>query len=229
VVDERRSWRLERRTGPALLVVLSLPFYLNDFASIAVDDWRTWLVIDYVSVKALPLAVIGWMLWRGSLRADELGLVARPWTMMIAVLLVVAVAGTLVDQNGYRLIADLPGYPALGAMPAIASPAWNWIDLTVGLALVAIVEELVFRGVMLEVLRRYTTSTVLIVVVSSLLFGLIHWSGGLHAVVVTSIIGAVFMVGYLAGGSLLPIMLAHFVINFIDFAGVVPKSLFTFA
>ena len=227
--DERSSWRHGRGAGPVLFVVLSLPFYLNDFASIAVGDWRAWLAIDYFAVKALPLAIVGWMLWRGSLRADELGLDARPWTTMIAVFLVVAAAGTLVDQNGYRLIAELPGYPALGGMPAISSAAWNWIDLTVGLALVAVVEELVFRGVMLEVLRRYTTSTVLIVVVSSLLFGLIHWSGGLHAVVVTSIIGAVFMVGYLAGGSLLPVMLAHFVINFIDLAGVVPKSLFNLA
>src|SRR5690606_41739667 len=68
-------------------------------------------IFDYVGVKALPLAIVGWMLWRGSLRADELGLDARPWTTMIAVFLVVAVAGTLVDQNGYRLIAELPGYP----------------------------------------------------------------------------------------------------------------------
>ena len=132
------------------------------------------------------------------------------------------------DQNGYQLIANLPGYSPLGGMPAITSPVWNWVDLTLGLLMVGILEELIFRGFMHTYISRYTGNTFAIVMISSVAFGLIHWSLGLHAVVITSIIGAVFMVAYLRTRSLPAIMLAHFVINFIDFAGVIPKSLFKF-
>ena len=118
---------------------------------------------------------------------------------------------------------------ALGGMPVIGSPAWHWIDLPVGLLLVGIVEELVFRGCMYTCLRTFTESSSAIVAISSVAFGLIHWSLGLHAVLITSLIGAVFMIAYLQTRALPPLMLAHFVINFIDFAGVVPRSIFRWA
>jgi membrane protease YdiL (CAAX protease family) len=140
----------------------------------------------------------------------------------------VALVGTLIDQNGYQLIEKLPGYAALGGMPAITNPAWDWVDLTLGLLLVGIFEELVFRGFMHTFISRYTQNAVAIVVISSVAFGLIHWSLGLHAVVITSIIGAVFMIAYLKTRSLPAIMLAHFAVNFIDYAGVIPKSMFKF-
>lgn len=77
-------------------------------------------------------------------------------------------------------------------------------------------------------LSRFTESSSAIVAISSVAFGLAHRSLGLHAVLITSIIGAVFMIVYLKTRALPPIMSAHFVINFIDFAGVVTKSIFKF-
>jgi hypothetical protein len=134
--------------------------------------------------------------------------------------------GTLIDQNGYDLIKKLPGYTALGDMPVINNQAWNWIDLTLGLFLVGVLEELVFRGYMYSFLARYTHKPSVIVTFSALAFGLIHWSQGLYAILITSLIGAVFMIAYMKTRALPPIMLAHFMINFIDFAGVLPKSIF---
>ncbi|MBW1766859.1 MAG: CPBP family intramembrane metalloprotease, partial [Deltaproteobacteria bacterium] len=67
-----------------------------------------------------------------------------------------------------------------------------------------------------------------IIGISALAFGFIHWSGGFHMVILTSVIGAVFMALYLRTHSLPAIMLAHFVVNFIDFADVIPKSIFRF-
>jgi len=77
-------------------------------------------------------------------------------------------------------------------------------------------------------LSRYMQSRFAIVFISSVAFGLIHWSAGLHVVLVASAIGAVLMVAYLSTKSLPAIMLAHFAVNFIDYAGVIPKSLFKF-
>lgn len=211
-----------------LLLVLAGPFYLNDFASIHVTDWRWWLAIDYVGVKLLPLAVVAWLLARGHVTGGQLGLRAQPVAAAVATFVVVALAGTLIDQNAYGLLEGLPGYPALGGMPPITEPLWDWVDLTLGLALVAVCEELVFRGYLAAYLERFTRNPLAIILVSSLAFGLIHWSAGLHGVLVTAVIGAVFMAAYLRTRSLPAIMAAHFAVNFIDFAGVVPKRWFTF-
>jgi len=210
------------------LILLASPFYLNDFASIYIKDWRLWLFIDYVGVKLFPFVVTLWFIRSKKMRPSEFGLTPQSVPSFLVVFLVVAFVGTVIDQNGYQLITKLPGYSPLGGMPVITNPVWDWIDLTLGLLAVGIFEELIFRGFMHTFLSKYTKNSFTIVVISSVAFGLIHWSLGLHAVLISSIIGAVFMIAYLKIHSLPAIMLAHFAINFIDFAGVVPKSIFKF-
>jgi membrane protease YdiL (CAAX protease family) len=210
----------------ATLILLASPFYLNDFANLFVTDWRLWLWIDYVGVKLFPLVIVMALIRRHKLRPADIGLTTQRLPAFLAVFLGVTLIGTVIDQNGSPLLSGLPGYAALGSMPEITSPLWNWMDLSLGLLAVGFMEELVFRGCMLAFLKRYTASSLAIVVISSVAFGLIHWSNGLHAVLVTSVIGAVFMTVYLKTRSLPAIMLAHFAINFIDFAGVIPKAIF---
>ena len=210
------------------LVLLASPFYLNDFANIYVKNWRWWLFIDYVGVKLFPFLVVLWLIRSKKMRASEFGLSTQTIPSFLVVFLVVALVGTTIDQNGYQIVANLPGYSPLGGMPAITNPLWNWIDLTFGLLMVGIFEELIFRGYMHTFISRYTKNSFAIVVISAVAFGLIHWSLGLHDVLITSIIGAVFMIAYLRTRSLPAIALAHFAVNFIDFAGIIPKSIFTF-
>lgn len=225
-LSERVDHKAENRLYALVLLLLAGPFYLNDFASIFIKDWRLWLLIDYVGVKLFPLLVTLWLLRSKKIRPDQFGLTIQPAPSFLLTFLVVALVGTVLDQNGYALIAKLPGYSPLGGMPEIQSPAWNWVDLTLGLVVVGVVEELVFRGFMHTFIRRYTTNPVALVAISSVAFGLIHWCLGLHAVLMTALISAFFMMAYIKTRSLPAIMLAHFVVNFIDFAGVVPKSLF---
>ncbi|MDO8282801.1 MAG: type II CAAX endopeptidase family protein [Thermodesulfovibrionia bacterium] len=220
-----------KRKTPLYIMAFFLlvsPFYLNDFASIFVKDWHLWLFIDYAGVKLFPFLVTLWLISKKKMRASEFGLTTQSVPSFLIAFLIVALVGTVIDQNGYQLIANLPGYSPLGGMPAITNPAWDWIDLTLGLLMVGIFEELIFRGFMHTFISRYTENPFAIVVISSAAFGLIHWSLGLHAIVITSIIGAVFMTAYLRTRSLPAIMLAHFAINFIDFAGVIPKAVFKF-
>lgn len=216
-----------QRPLSALAVVLLLgPFYLNDFANLYVTDWRTWLGIDYFGVKLMPILVAIWLIRSHSWQASDFGLKVQSLPALLATFLVVALLGTFIDQNGYTLIARLPSYAALGEMPEITNPAWNWIDLTAGLLMVGICEELVFRGFLRAFISRYTRNPFALVALSSVAFGLIHWSLGLHTVLITTAIGAVFMAAYLRTGALPAIMLAHFAINFIDFSGVIPTSIF---
>jgi len=218
----------ENRLYILAVALLASPFYLNDFANMVVKDWRWWLIIDYVGVKLFPFTFVLWLIYSKKMRASEFGLKTQSTLSFLAVFLIVALAGTIIDQNGYPLIAKLPGYPPLGGMPAITDPSWNWVDLTFGLLMVGICEELIFRGFLYTFISRYTKDSCAIVVISSVAFGLIHWSLGLHVVLITSTIGAVFMIAYLRTQSLPAIMLAHFAINFIDFAGIIPKSIFKF-
>jgi membrane protease YdiL (CAAX protease family) len=155
-----------------------------------------------------------------------LGVVPPPAAAFLATFLLAALLGTLIDQNAYALLAGLPGYAALGGMPEIRSDAWNRFDLGFGLLFVGILEELVFRAYACAVIRRYTASPAAIIGVSAIAFGLIHWSLGLNSVLVTAVIGAVFMAFYLRTRSVGAIALAHFAVNFIDFAGVIPKAVF---
>ena len=113
----------------AVLLVLAGPFYLNDFASIYVADWRWWLAIDYVAVKLFPLAVIAWLLATRRMDPGEFGLVQQPAVPFLAAFASAAIAGTLIDQNAYHYLSNLGGYDALGGMPAIRSSAWNRLDL----------------------------------------------------------------------------------------------------
>ena len=208
--------------------MLALPFYLNDFASMYLVDWRAWLAIDYVFVKALPLAIAGWLLWRGRVTAGDIGLDRVRWPSALAAFAVALAAGVLLDQNAYGWLDGMPGYAMLGSMPAIGNPAIDWFDLTVGLLLVGVVEELVFRAWLAGTLERLGAGRALVVAASAIAFGLIHWSAGLHAVLVTGAIGAVFMLLYLLSRSLPALALAHFLVNFIDFAGVIDKTMFRF-
>ena len=210
------------------LVLLTSPFYLNDFANMYVTNWRWWLFIDYVGVKLFPFLVVLWLIRSKNMRVSEFGLTTQTIPSFLVIFLIVALVGTIIDQNGYQLVAKLPGYPPLGGMPAITNHVWNWIDLTFGLLMVGVFEELIFRGYMHTFISRYTKSSFAIVVISAIAFGLIHWSLGLHDILITSTIGAAFMIAYLRTGSLPAIMLAHFAVNFIDFAGIIPKSIFTF-
>lgn len=209
-----------------VLVLLASPFYLNDFANIAVKDWRLWILLDYLCVKLTLLILILGLIRSHRMQAADFGLMRQQLAPFLTTTLTVTLVGTIIDQNGYALIAQLPGYTSLGGMPAITSATWNWVDLTFGLVLVGIVEELVFRGYLHTVLRRFTANNAAIVALSSLVFGLAHWSNGLHAVLITALIGAVFMIAYIRTRSTPAIMLAHFLINFIDFADVIPKSIF---
>ncbi len=225
-----RENRIDKKNGLYILaaVLLTMPFYLNDFTSIYIKNWRWWLFIDYVGVKFFPFLIAFWLIYSKKMRASEFGLKMQSMLSFLVIFLILALVGTTIDQNGYQLIAELPGYPPLGGMPAITSPVWNWVDLTLGLLMVGICEELVFRGFMHTFIGRYTENLYILVLISSVAFGLIHWSLGLHAVIVTSIIGAIFMIAFVRTRSLPAIMLAHFIINFIDFAGVIPKTIFKF-
>jgi membrane protease YdiL (CAAX protease family) len=100
-------------------------------------------------------------------------------------------------------------YPYMPEQPLPVGIAANVVSIISMTLVPAVFEELLFRGVILQSLRRFGDGFAIIV--SSVLFGLLH--GNLIQGVTTTIIG--LLMGYftLRTGSLLPAMLFHFVNN----------------
>jgi hypothetical protein len=88
------------------------------------------------------------------------------------------------------------------------------LDMTLGLGLVAVSEEIVFRGVALSALKPFTRNPVVILLVSSLIFALIHWSTGLGNILDSFAYGLLFMAVTLRTGSIVPATVIHYCLDF---------------
>ena len=91
------------------------------------------------------------------------------------------------------------------------------LDCFVGVALVALCEETIFRGLACTVLKDRFKSPVAFYLATSVTFGLIHWSLGLPAVLNAAIIGGLFMPVMVRTGSVWPQIAAHFLVDFVFF------------
>jgi len=202
-----------------LYAVLAVPFFLNDFANIYIKDFATWIAVDYTFVKALPLAVMFWAVSRGLVGWKEFGLRGLPPLLFIYYGLAMSVLGVLMDQYGYDFFVLFLPSESLGAIPETPQGNWlGWFDLHVGLFMVGVMEELVFRGLAFTALFSAGLNSFWTIMLSALVFGLIHWSLGPAAVAATGAIGVLFGVCLWRTGSVLPLILAHFVVDYVFFS-----------
>jgi len=95
----------------------------------------------------------------------------------------------------------------------------GWVALFgVALPLIAVGEELLFRGAIIGVTHAgYGVSEWGLAVLASLAFALGHGAQGRVGVVVTGALGFVLAAGYVLTGSLLVVVVAHYVINALEF------------
>ena len=95
----------------------------------------------------------------------------------------------------------------------------GWLLLFGGvLPIIAISEELLFRAALIGVpAANFAVSPWLLATASSLAFALGHGAQGRVGVVVTGVLGFVLAAGYILSGSLLVVVVAHYVINALEF------------
>jgi hypothetical protein len=200
-------------TRARILLLAYLPYYLNDFVNIYVHDYTAWVILDYI----MRLTVIGFllcMLRRGALTRSALGLGLPPVTDLV--LWTVATSAAAMAYLWLSEFVLAPYFPpgALGDVPLDpASPLFRF-DATAGLVLVAVSEEMVCRGLTLDVLRRHL-STPALYVVSALLFSLMHWSLSAHTLADAFVYGLILVPATMATGSIWPSVLVHFLVNFV--------------
>jgi membrane protease YdiL (CAAX protease family) len=208
----------------AILALLASIFLLNDFLFLAATSYGTWLLIDYGS-RLLALGIMIELVRRKLSRPAEFGLTGIPFSSGLRWLLLLTAAGLLIDQVGLRFLEQvLPG-TQLASMPKITNSAVNVFDLTFGLALVALSEEAIFRGYFYSALHDGLSFRTLMAL-SAVLFGMIHWSQGLPAIVSTALWGILPMVSLARTRSIIPAVIAHYITNLVSLGGFVPERWF---
>ena len=206
-------------------ILLSAPFFLNDFANIYLSkNWIIFFIIDYVFCKAFPFFIFLYLYKKQRLTLNDIGIKSLPVVQLIIWAIIMTIIGIGIDQTGWRFFENILPKTQLGGFPKIPVPWFDKFDLFFGIMCVGIFEETIFRGMAFTVLRQYFKSTISVFIISSIIFGLIHWSWGVHAIINTAIIGAIFMSVMWKTGSVLPVIIAHFLVDYVSFSGVIPYN-----
>ena len=197
------------------MALVSAPFFLNDIAFMATDTAPGWLAADYGS-KILALVILFAI---PTLRHAVAGTLVMPRAPIEAAVLAVAAAAVILGADWLLRIAvdiEISGLK-LFTYPKIDSAVLYWTDITFGLVLTAVSEELVFRGLFARLMAPLLPRAAAMIVASAVFFALIHWSHGTTAMAVAFVAGLVLMAFYRRTGSLASAMAAHYLVNLWDF------------
>lgn len=187
-------------------------------------ELTTGLLLANVTVtQALVALVLLVAIWYFSIPAWALGVSAM---LSPALLLTIGlgVSFGLVLWVGNELsttLADAVGASYDESVRELLAPesTGGWLALFgVVLPLIAFAEELLFRAALIGVpAAAYGVSPWLLAVVSSGAFALGHGAQGRVGIAVTGALGFVLAGGYIVSGSLLLVVVAHYVINAMEF------------
>ena len=203
------------RTSLLVFAILATPFFLNDLVFIPLDRSPAIYIADYATrIFIIALALTPFARRLAFATDEPRGGIA----MAVALLLLATLFALLISNRIEVIVWRFTGVAPMFGFPNLELNLLRWLDLSLGLLLVAFSEELVFRRVAARALKAVGSGTIVILTISSLAFGLIHWGKGPGSVVATTLTGAALMTLYLKTGRLWPPVVAHWAINFVSFA-----------
>ena len=198
------------------LLLLTSIFALNDLFFLYVKSYVGWLAVDYAS-RILAILIVSYLIKTKRCSFGDFGFTKIGIKPFIFWAVILSAVGIFIDQAGWKFFENILPKTQAFAFPKITNHIVKIFDQTVGIALVSLTEEPIFRGFYFSVLKRYTGNPFTIVAVSSIAFGLIHWSSGLHAVITTALWAILPMVSVLRTRSVLPAVVAHYLTDFVYF------------
>jgi membrane protease YdiL (CAAX protease family) len=161
--------------------------------------------------------------WYFEIPARAFGVAGDPWSTgvpAVALGLGFGLALWMANEAGAR-IADAMGVGYDESLRELLGPdsLGGWVVLLgVVLPLIALGEELVFRAALVGVpAAGFGTSPWALAALSAVTFALGHGAQGTAGVVVTGLLGFVLAVGFVVTGSLLVVVVAHYVVNALEF------------
>lgn len=183
---------------------------------------RLVLYASTIAFQWVAVAVVGWRVWVHGYTTRQLGLVVHGRTrLLIAALVGAAVIGSLQWLN-LRRVGRIP-VESRGVMQAVAERILpqSAVELLpyVALAITAgLCEEFLYRGFAMAALASAGLSAWLVVLLSSLLFGLAHSYQGKGGMMMTFVVGLLLGVSRLTYNSLVPAIFWHSAVDVV--AGV---------
>lgn len=213
MLKQRESFKLRDHLPYALAAVT--PFLINDLIDLVIDSQRAWVFWTYIVTYPIPLTAVVLWLRRFGLTTQELGLNRIPFRRLASETLITTGLGFFVTIGIFRYLKMLLPEGLVFVRPDIDEDMLLLGDMTIGLTLVAVTEELVFRGLLLPIFDRWFSSQDLGAISAGLLFALIHWSQGIPVMFATFFVALVFTWRFRVCESLYPLMSAHYFINFL--------------
>ena len=230
-------------------------FIANDFLWAAIHSGLWLLVADYIFRLLIVLLVFFWLrsvslsddavfkfLFVGRRNTDQS---TRRLATLIWWTIVASVGGVGIGQTVWPFLMYRLPSTSLFSFPSLSGPL-RIVDVTVGVALVGVSEEIMFRSLALRAILAMVPSIgrersqppgppmsvfeigrkgkVIVVVASSLVFGIIHWGSGVHAIISATTWGILPMVALIRTGSIWPAVIAHYATDLVAFSGIVPPA-----
>jgi membrane protease YdiL (CAAX protease family) len=184
------------------------PFVLKRFLELGTHDYIYWLAVDYSShLVSLTGALFAYRRGLLSSPRQSVGIIGSVALMLVVLLLSVTQIGEWDAQPEELTALSLSHYPHIG------DPLMKVLDLTVGLALAAISQEVAFRRVLFVLLERRFNDRALVVVLSSLAFGLMHVTYGVTNTFMAFFNGLLLGVLFALTGRVWPCAIIHFVVD----------------
>jgi membrane protease YdiL (CAAX protease family) len=170
----------------------------------------------YAVTIAFQWVLVGVVAWRSLARGltiQELGLGSQSWVRIVAAGLFGAIFIGGLQWLNLRRIGKMEGEaPELLRKLANRLLPVNFLEYLVYSALAITAgacEEFVYRGFAISAFSKVGLPLWLVVIISSILFGLAHAYQGRAGIVSTGIFGVLLAIGRLGFGSLVPVMMWH--------------------
>ena len=186
---------------------------------------RLVLYASTIAFQWLAVAIVGWRVWVHGYTGQQLGLLFHDRTKLLVSGIVGAAVIASLQWLNLRRVGRIPP-ESRGPLQAIAErilpqtavelPPYLALAITAGLC-----EEFLYRGFAMAAITRAGLSAWLVVLVSSVLFGLAHSYQGRGGIVMTFVVGLVLGASRLAYNSLVPAVFWHSAVDIA--AGVAGK------
>jgi len=180
---------------------------------------RLVLYAGTIGFQWLAVAVVAWRAWAHGYSTEELGWTIDGRAKIFVASLSGAVVISILQWLNLRRMGRLPAAER-GALQAIAERIFprSTLELLPFFALAAtagICEEFLYRGFAMAALARLGSPAWVVVIISSILFGLAHLYQGRGGFFSTLFVGTVFGVARIAYDSLVPVMFWHGAVDLI--------------
>ena len=217
------STKVNKFQAALVFILLAWPYFLNDFFLIhatrtQMSITNIWLfdVVVYFLIPSLTL----FLLIRAN-AANHIRIMLKKPPLFLGVIVAIIFAFVLdyvftqriglwiLERNCFRLCDSY-------AFPNDSKLAYYSVIMYAALS-AGFFEEVVFRGQAIQLLRQFTSNKIVIVLIASLLFALIHWCLGSSKLIATFIIGIFPTIWVLYTKRLWEAIIFHSIFNILAF------------